>query len=386
MILTYKYRLLPTKRQHRALEELLESQRQLYNAALEERLSFYKVMKKGLSFNDQCKALTECRNELPEMARLPLKVQRWTLGRLDLTFKKFFLKLYQNKGRGGFPRFRSETQWKSFGFRQFNNCICLRGHWLKIWNFPGELCVHLHRPLPKSQDIRACIFKRDSKGWCIHFQVNVLECRKKNTITAVGIDLGLKVFSYASDGVIIPNPQIAKKAEKELRRRQRALARCKRGSKRRNKVKSKLTKFHKQILNTRKTWLHQQSRALVNRTDLIVAEDLNVSAMIQRYPSVAKFIHNVSWASFLSMVAYKAERAGKHFIKVDPRNTSQKCSSCQELVPKSLAVRTHSCPHCGLTIDRDWNAARNILQAVVGLGADNVVQWGERRLGNISPG
>ncbi|HBR26852.1 MAG TPA: hypothetical protein DD732_07455 [Rhizobiales bacterium] len=113
---------------------------------------------------------------------------------------------------------------------------------------------------------------------------------------------------------------------------------------------------------TDRDWLHQQSAALVNRADLIVVEDLNVKNMI-RHPTLARSIADASWSKFLDMLRYKAERAGAHLIRVDPRNTSQRCSGCSELVPKSLAVRTHACPNCGLVIDRDWNASLNILRA-----------------------
>ena len=101
-------------------------------------------------------------------------------------------------------------------------------------------------------------------------------------------------------------------------------------------------------------------------------------------PYLASSIGDAGWAKFLSMVKYKAERAGARFIAVDPRNTSQSCSGCGEKVPKSLKMRIHSCPHCGLVMDRDHNASLNILAAVVGRGASNVTRWSERRLGNIS--
>src|SRR5205807_1862914 len=155
--------------------------------------------------------------------------------------------------------------------------------------------------------------------------------------------------------VVIPNPRVAQRAENELRRRQRALARCKRGSNRRRKVRAQVARLHSKIADTRNTWLHQQSAALIKRADLIAVEDLKVSNMV-RHPALARSISDASWSKFVSMLDYKAEKAGGHLVRVDPRNTSQKCSGCGELVPKSLAVRTHTCPSCGLVIDRDHNA------------------------------
>ena len=158
------------------------------------------------------------------------------------------------------------------------------------------------------------------------------------------------------------DPCVARRAEREMRRSQRALARCKRASKRRAKMRGRVVRLHRKTVNTRTTWLHQQAAALVKRADFIVVEDLNIKGMV-KHPTLARSIADASWSKFLGFLEYKAERAGAHLIRIDPRNTSQKCSSCGELVLKSLAVRTHSCPHCGLAVDRDWNAAKNILRA-----------------------
>ncbi|TMH84825.1 MAG: IS200/IS605 family element transposase accessory protein TnpB [Betaproteobacteria bacterium] len=109
-----------------------------------------------------------------------------------------------------------------------------------------------------------------------------------------------------------------------------------------------------------------------DQADLIAVEDLKVSNMI-RHTTLARSIADASWSRFVSMLEYKAEKAGAHLVRVDPRNTSQKCSGCGELVLKSLAVRTHSCPSCALAIDRDHNASLNILRAGIGAGALNVI-------------
>ena len=381
MILTYKYRLLPSKRQHAALTAICESQRQLYNAALQERIDCYQKTGKGRGYFDQCRALTECRRDLPEMAALPVRLQQWTLKRLDTAYISFFHRFKARNGKVGFPRFRGKGWWNSFGF---SGSVRLDGKRLHFKGMPGGLRVHLHRPLPNNADIRSSyVFCRDAKGWyvCLHIAIETPE--KKVVKTAIGIDLGLKVFAYCSDGLTIPNPRIARRAERAMRQRQRALARCQRGSKQRHKVKSELTRLHARIVNTRTTWLHQQSALLTKQYDLIAVEDLDVQDMLKN-SKFARSISDAGWSKFLSMVAYKAEKAGSYLIRVDPRNTSQKCSSCGELVPKSLAVRTHSCPSCGLVIDRDWNASRNILQAVVSLGTVNVAHLGKRRSRNLT--
>ena len=371
MILTYRYRLLPLKSQHRALERLCEAQRELYNAALQERIDCYRKTGNTRSYMDQCKALTVCRRELPEMGALPANLQRWTLKRLDDAFLGFFCRLKARNGKAGFPRFRGKGRWEAFGFAQFSG-IRFDGKRLRFAGMPGGLKVHLHRPLAQEEDIRLCVLRRDRHGWHVCLAVAIEAPEKRPVAAAIGIDLGLKVFAYCSDNVVISNPRIAKRAERELRRRQRALSRCKRGSNRRRKVRARVTRLHRKISDTRNTWLHRQSATLIRRADLIAIEDLKVSNMV-RHPTLARSISDASWSKFVSMLDYKAEKAGSYLIRVDPRDTSQKCSGCSNLAPKSLAVRTHACPSCGLVIDRDHNASLNILRAGIGAGAPNVI-------------
>jgi putative transposase len=363
--------LLPLKSQHRALERVCASQRELYNAALEERIGCYRKTGKTLAYIDQCKALTACRRELPEMRDLPANLQRWTLKRLDDAFQGFFRRIKTRIGKAGFPRFRGQGQWEAFGFNEFSG-IQFDAKRLRFAGMPGGLKLHLHRPLPEDADIRSCVFRCDGRGWHVCLQIAVAAAKKRSVASAVGVDLGLDVFAWCSDNVVIPNPRIARRAEKELRRRQRALARCQRGSNRRHKVRAQVARLHRKIADTRNTWLHQKSAELVKRAEVIVVEDLNVSNML-RHPTLARSIADASWSRFVSMLAYKAEKAGGHLIRVDPRNTSQECSGCHELVPKLLAVRTHACPSCGLVIPRDYNSSLNILRAGIGAGALNVI-------------
>ena len=379
VIRSYRYRLLPTKVQRRALEGILEQQRILYNAALEERISFYNRKGKSRSFIDQCYALTQCRREIHEMSEVSPLLQRWTLKRVDDAFDKFFKRI-KAKQKAGFPRFRSLNRWCAFGFQEFRG-IHIDGRRLRFRGMPSGLIVHFHRCLPVDANIRSCAFRRDDKGWSICFHVAVDTPPPRIPKTSVGIDMGLVTFAHQSDGIAIPNPRIARRAEKELRRRQRALQRCRVGSNRRKKVLAGVSKLHRKVVNTRETFLHQQSARIVRDYDLIGVEALQVANMV-RSPLFSRAIGDASWSKFLGFLSYKAEGAGATLIRVNPKNTSQRCSGCQEPVPKSLAVRTHSCPHCGLVMDRDHNAAMNILQAVAGLGGHNVAHQSERGHGN----
>lgn len=379
-ILTFKYRLLPNRRQHRALEHILEEQRQLYNAALEERIGCYKAAGRTITYVDQCSSLTEWRRNDETAGAVPLCLQRWTIKRVDEAYKAFFRRAAIRTGRAGFPRFRGRGWWKSFGFSEFSG-VRFDGKRLRFAGIPGGLRVHLHRLMPTGKPV-SCVFTRDGKGWHVSFQVRTTVSAHRERQTSIGIDIGLTSLATLSDGTSIPNPRHAKKAERELRRRQRALSRCKFGSARRAKVRSAVNRLHRKITAARDTYLHQVSADLVRRFDRIAVEKLNVKGLAAG--RLAKSVHDASWGMLRQMLAYKAERAGIELIEVNPRNTSQACSCCGVIVPKTLSTRIHECMECGTVLDRDHNAAINILRlAVAGQGALNVAGYGERAPRNI---
>lgn len=366
IVLSYKYRLLPTRAQHRALERILEDQRQLYNAALQERIDCYRKTRKGLTYIDQCKSVVQWRSEDLCAAGIPANLQRWTLKRIDDAYKAFFRRLKAHNGKVGFPRFRGKGRFNSFGFAEFSG-IRFDGRRIRFNGLSGGLRVHVHRGLPEGKPL-SCTFTRDGKDWSACFQMRVPCAEKRQPVRSIGIDVGLTSLATLSDGTAIPNPRHAKRAERELRRRQRALARCKRGSNRRKKVRAQAARLHRKVADTRATHLHQVSADLISRFDLIAVEKLNVKGLAGSM--LARSVHDASWGRFRQMLAYKAEWAGCELIEVDPRNTSQACSGCGVIVPKTLAHRRHYCPHCGTDLDRDHNAAINILRlAVVGQGA-----------------
>ena len=369
MIVTYRYRLLPTKRQHRALEHILESQRQLYNAALEERIGAYGKAGLTRTYFDQCKALTEWRQSDPEASALPVNLPRATLKRLDDAYRAFFRRVAKG-GKPGFPRFRGKGWFGSFGFREFAGIMLKAGH-LRFKGLPGSLRIHMHREFPTEVSPRACTFKCDTKGWTVSLSLEIEAQASRTVQRLVGMDLGISTFAALSDGGFIPSIRAARKAEHRLRAARRSLSRKQRGSGGRREARTALARCHAAVTRQRAEHLHQASARLVRDYDAIVVESLNVNGLAGSV--LAKDVHDASWAKFISMLRYKAERAGARVIEVDPHNTSQDCSGCGMRVPKSLADRHHDCPHCGLSINRDLNAARNILnRAGVGPGLRNV--------------
>jgi putative transposase len=220
-----------------------------------------------------------------------------------------------------------------------------------------------------------------------------VEAQKKLPYTdmAIGIDMGLKYFLTDSEGVVVENPRYFRKSRGKLKKLQQGLAKKKRntqrahGSNRRKKAVNLVAKAHKKIQNQRKDFHHKESRILVNTFETIVFEDLSMHNMVRKpkvkqdengkyLPNGAaakgglnKSIHDAGWASFIELVKHKAEWAGVTVMQVNPHKTSQICSACHgEGEHKDLSVRTHVCIHCGIVLDRDHNAAINILDRGLG--------------------
>jgi putative transposase len=365
LVRTFRFRLKPTRAQHNRLREALEHSRQLYNAALEERIDCYRKTGKGRTLYDQCRALTELRAD-PEFSRWPVVMQRGALRQVDHAYKAFY-KL------GGFPRFKGRDWYKSLSWAQASG-----------WSFDGRFSAkglgtiraHQHRPLP-SKPLTARV-KREGRHWYIFLACPVEAAPANDNGPAVGLDLGISTFAALSDGTLISNARHGRKASKELRRRQRALARCRRGSKRRAKVRASVAASHIATRRARRTHHFQTASNLVGRFGLIAVESLNVKGLARS--ALARDVNDAAWGSFLQILCDKAESAGRRVVKVDPRGTSQTCPECGTVKAKKLSERVHRC-ECGYTADRDVAAARVILfRAVHGAAAVNVGGFAERSL------
>jgi putative transposase len=287
---------------------------------------------------------------------------------LDRAYAGFFRRL-KIGGKPGFPRFRGRGWFDSFGFSEFEG-ITLRDSRLRFKGMPGSLRVHFHRDIPEVESIRSCTFRREAKAWTVSFAVAIPAAEVRRPNTAVGVDLGIVRFAALSDGGTIPSLRAARKAERKLRLAKRALARKKPRSGGRRKARSICARCYQEVARKRAEHLHQASARLVRDYDLIAIEKLNVKGLAGSF--LAKDVHDASWAKFIAMLRYKAEKAGALLVEVDPRNTSQECSGCGAIVAKALGDRLHDCPRCGLVVDRDLNAARNVLRrAGVGPGLLN---------------
>ncbi len=356
---TFKYKLYPSPEQERVLDTVLWRCRVLYNTALEERKTAWERCRVSVSYYQQKAELPDLKAACPEYAEVHSQVLQDVLLRLDRTFQAFFRRVQAGE-TPGYPRFQGRNRYTSFTYPQFGNGAVLDGGVLSLSKI-GRRPIRLHRPLqgtPKTVAIR-----READGWyacisCADVPTEPLPATGKET----GIDVGLKVFLITADGQVVENPRHYRKAERWLAKAQRRGSRREKGSNRRRKAVGWLAKAHQTIQRQRADFHHKAALALLGDHDTISLEDLRVANMVRNH-HLSKGISDAGWGQFRAILAAKAACAGRRVIAVNPANTSQQCSGCGERVAKSLSVRTHVCPSCGLVLDRDANAAQNILRA-----------------------
>jgi putative transposase len=353
---TFLYQAKINRKTEATCDQWLYLCRTLYNLALEQKISIYKQHKISLSAYTQMEQLTELKKTYPEFKAVGSQCLQDVIQRLDRAYQAFFQRVKQGNGEAGFPRFRGKDRYDSFTLKQAGWKI--EGRYLYIKNV-GRFKLFLSRPIDGK--IKTVTIRKNSAGkWFVSFSCdNVPEREFAETDTEVGIDVGIKSFCVDSDGNAVANPQYFRKAEKELRRRQRSLSRKKKGSKRRQKARVLVAKSHGKISNQRTDFLHKTANVYIKNYQTIHVEDLNIKGMVNN-KHLAKSISDSGWGIFFNFLTYKAEEAGRTVVKVPPHNTSQICSGCKEKVPKSLSVRVHRCPFCNLVLDRDLNASLNI--------------------------
>ena len=375
---TYKYRLYPSKTQEAKLLATLDVCRILYNSCLVDRKNRYESTGKGLSRIQQQKILAADKKRVPLLKEVHSQVLQDVLFRVERAYQGFFRRLASKEGRAGYPRFKSEGRYDSITYPQEPG-FKIEDNKLKLSKI-GHLKIRMHREI--IGQVKTCTIRKDGTHWYACFSVAYEPEKKPVPTNPIGIDVGLKSFATLSDGTEIPSPKHLRKAEVRLKQAQRALSRKRKGGGNRKKAKLAVINLHRKVRNQRLDFHHKESRKIVNAFGLIVVEDLKIRNMV-RNRRLSKSISDAGWGGFLSLLASKAEEAGCRFEKVDPRHTSVNCSSCGEKNPKSLVVRTHRCPLCGLVLDRDHNAAINILQRATAGTAESYA-WGEPALSGHS--
>lgn len=324
----------------------------LYNACLQQRIEAYRRRGLTLSYNAQSLEIKNVRASEPEIKRWSFTALLRVLRRVDQTYKAFF-----RRGHG-FPRFKSSQRYHSASFKFGDGVGIGPERRLNVLGIPQGIKVVWHREIPASAKILSSIITRKNGKWYASFAAETLDNSTCGD-GSIGIDLGLTSIVALSDGSKIEAPRFLRRSQAKLRSKQRALARCVRGSNRRAKAKARLARAHEKVANQRKDFAHKLSSGLVLGNSLIAFEKLNVKGMAKGLFSRA--IHDVAWSQLVHFTTYKAESAGGCVIMVDAKGTSQTCPACGSVKRKALSQRVHICD-CGIQMDRDVAAAKIVLQ------------------------
>jgi putative transposase len=358
---TFKYKLKPTLAQEQAMGFVVRRCCELYNAALQERRDAWQKCGVSITIAGQSAQLPAVKAVRPEYRDIHSQVLQDVLTRLDRAFQAFFRRIREGQ-TPGYPRFQGSARYNSFTYKQFGNGAALDNGFLVLSKI-GRLAVRWFRPLegtPKTVTV-----SREADGWYVCFSCAAIPVAPlPPTGQETGIDLGLASFATLSDGTMMHNPRYYRKAERRLKTAQRRVSRRTRGSHRRRKAVTLLAKAHLKVQRQRQDFHQKAALKLVHQYDTIYLENLQVANMVRNH-RLAQSIPDASWASFRAILEAKAAYAGRRVVAVPPAYTSQDCSGCGWRVLKSLSVRTHICPNpeCGLVLDRDENAARNIERA-----------------------
>ncbi len=351
VVRAYKFRLYPNKIQAKEMQTHLWLSKNLWNDGLE--------FAKQLYVDYQLFPSRQAYQEISKYSGMHSQVAQDVLIRLYLAIK---VKIKRKKAglKGGFPRFKSTDRVKSLHYPQSG--FSLSGRKLKVTPF-GEINIKKHREIYGA--IKTLTLKKESSDrWyaILTAEAEVQPVPMKQG-EAVGVDLGLMTFATLSNGEWIKKPRHMKKYEAKLAFRQRELSNKKLGGKNRRKAKLMVARIHVRVADTRKDWLHKTANNLLSRYSLIAFEDLDVQGIAEEH---GKGISDAGWSIFTNIISYKAESAGCAVVFVNPKNTTKDCSHCGTCVQKEEHEREHNCPSCGLSMDRDLNAAINILNRATG--------------------
>ena len=361
---TYKFRLYPSKQQEQRLLWALNRCRFVYNYLLK------KKTKEKLSRSELQALLPNLKKEFPELRRVHSKTIQYENYRLHSNIMALS-RLKKNGKKVGRLRYKGKEWFKTFTYNQSGFRMIETEKRQKLLHLSkiGNIPIRKHREI--KGNIKQITIKHHQSGkWyaCImtEYENNQLNKSKaeegqKKSERKIGIDMGINNYAYDSDGVHFDNPKNLDSCLKKLSREQRRFSRKEKKSKNREKQRVRLAITHEKIFNKRDDFLHKLSHHYADGYDFIAVEELSVKNMVKNR-FLAKSIMDSAWSKFILMLQYKAERAGSEVIKVSPKDTTQKCSRCGHKVKKSLSTRIHKCPICGLVIDRDYNAAINILK------------------------
>lgn len=357
MLKAFRYRLCPTKVQEAELFNQLRLCRNLYNAALQERIGAYRKAKVTRNYYDQANTLSEIKAELPEYKGVYSQVLQDVLKRIDKAYQAFFRRVKAGE-KPGFPRYQGRDRYDSFTYPQSGFSLSEDGR-TAYFSKIGNIRIRLSRPLEGK--VKTATVIHDCGEWYVSYVCEVEATPLPATGQAVGVDVGTTWFAITSDGEFVENPRHYQKAMRKLRTAQRAVARkpSKRSNRRKKAVK-RVAKIHRKVSRQRLDFHHKTANKLIRENDLIAHEDLNVGGMGRG--NLARSIHDVGWSQFFQILSVKAECAGRKVVRVDPRYTSQACNQCGHTCKENrMSQAKFKCVQCGHEQNADVNAALNIL-------------------------
>jgi putative transposase len=384
---SYKFRMHPTARQHLALAACVESHRELYNAALQERRDAWRRDQTRINYGDQSAQLKDIRHERPDVAGWSFSSQQATLRRLNRAFGAFFRRT-KARQKAGYPRFKGKDRFDSVEWPEDGDGCRWHADTSRVYlQGIGHVRVSAHRPVVGR--VKTIQIRRDGRHWMLILSCDDVPARPlPATGKQAGVDVGIVRFATTSDGQHVDNPRWARVAAAKLVAAQQRLSRAKRGSKNRRLRLETVAARHRKFANQRRDFHHKTARNLVESYDLVVVEKLAIANMVRRskpvpdgdnpgafLPNGAKAksglnrsINDAGWGQFVSILRAKAEDAGRVCIEVDPRHTSVGCEKCGHTARDNRVTQAEFvCQACGHTAHADEHAARNILRAGLAL-------------------
>lgn len=359
MLKAFQYRLYPTKSQERLLESTLETCRRFYNACLAERKEAYEQEKRTISKFAQLRQVKTLKQTNPYAATVHSHILQVVVSDLDKAFQAFFRRVKAGE-KPGYPRFKGRSRFDSFGLKEYGNGFRLDGRRLKLSGI-GRVAVRWHREL--EGQIKTARVIRKAGHWYVSFACEVEQPEPlPSTGQSVGVDVGVASLITLSDGTKVDNPKWYRASQAKLRIAQRRVARRKKGGKNRRKAVLQLQRLHVHTQNQRRDFLNKLAHSLVQANDVIAVEDLQIQNMV-RNKHLSKSILDSGWGYFRQRLAAKAAEAGRVVVAVNPAYTSKTCSGCGTVFEHlTLSDRWVKCA-CGLSLDRDHNAALNVQRA-----------------------
>jgi putative transposase len=383
----YKFRLRPTAGQHLRLQGCVESHRELYNAALQERRDAWRLCAEGVSYGEQSAQLKEIRAIRPDVALWSFSSQQATLRRLQRAFGGFFRRVRAGEAPG-YPRFKGKDRFVSVEWPKDGDGCRWKPEVSRVYlQGVGEVKVSAHRAAEGR--VKTIRVKREGRRWYVILSCDDAPTRLlPPTGLAVGVDLGIADFAITSEGKHLQNPRWGREAARRLGAAQQVLSRKQRGSKNRARARATVARRHRKIANCRRDFHHKTARALSANYDVVFVEALNLKGMVRRarprpdpdnpggyLPNGAaaksglnRSINDAGWAAFVGILKAKAEEAGRRVVDVDPRHTSDRCEACGHTAKENrVSQACFVCRACGHTAQADEHAARNIYRAGLAL-------------------